>query len=106
MMLDELRGANRERQKEWPGNEQCDVAFRALEVAGEAGEVAEAVKKYLRAERGIKGSTATIEDIASEMADVIVGIDLLADQLGIELPSAVREKFNATSVKYGLATRL
>ena len=61
-----LRGANVQRQQEWPGNEHADVAFRAIEVAGEAGEVAEAVKKFLRAERGIKGSTATREDDAGQ----------------------------------------
>lgn len=99
-----LRGANVNRQKEWPGNEHADVAFRAIEVAGEAGEVAEAVKKFLRAERGIKGSTATKEDVAAEMGDLLVSLDLLANQMGIDLGSAVAAKFNATSEKYGMRT--
>ena len=101
-----LRDANRNRQKEWPGNEHADVAFRAIEVAGEAGEVLESVKKFLRAERGIKGSTATKEDVAAEMGDLLVSLDLLADALGIDLGGAVRRKFNATSEKYGLRTYL
>lgn len=101
-----LRDANRNRQQEWPGNEHADVAFRAIEVAGEAGEVSEAVKKFLRAERGIKGSTATREDVAAEMGDLLVSLDLLADALGIDLGSAVRRKFNATSEKYGMRTYL
>jgi NTP pyrophosphatase (non-canonical NTP hydrolase) len=99
-----LRGANRNRQKEWPGNEQADVAFRALEVAGEAGELCEKVKKFLRAERGIKGSTATRDDIAAEMGDLMVSLDLLADALGIDLGDATRAKFNGTSEKYGMRT--
>lgn len=99
-----LRDANRNRQKEWPGNEQADTAFRAIEVAGEAGEVAEAIKKFLRAERGIKGSTATKDDVAAEMGDLLVSLDLLADSLGIDLGEAVRAKFNATSEKYGMRT--
>jgi NTP pyrophosphatase (non-canonical NTP hydrolase) len=99
-----LRGANRRRQQEWPGNEQADTAFRAIEVAGEAGEVSEAVKKLLRAQRGIKGSTATTEDVAAEMGDLLVSLDLLADSLGIDLGDAVRRKFNATSEKYGMRT--
>lgn len=99
-----LRGANRRRQEEWPGNEHADVPFRAIELAGEAGEVAEAVKKFLRAERGIKGSTATREDIADEMGDLLVSLDLLANQLGIDLGRAVEKKFNATSEKYGMRT--
>ena len=101
-----LRGANRRRQQEWPGNEQADTAFRALEVADEAGEVAEAIKKLLRAERGIKGSTATRADVAAEMGDLLVSLDLLADSLGIDLGEAVRSKFNATSEKYGMRTYL
>ncbi len=99
-----LRGANVRRQQEWPGNEHADVAFRAIELAGEAGEVAEAVKKFLRAERGIKGSTATREDVASEMGDLLVALDLLANQMDIDLGEAVRAKFNRTSEKYGMRT--
>lgn len=99
-----LRGANRRRQQEWPGSEKADTALRAIEVAGEAGEVFEAVKKWLRAERRIKGSTATIDDIADEMGDLLVSLDLLADSLGIDLGRAVERKFNATSIKYGMRT--
>ena len=106
MTFNVLRGANRRRQQEWPGNDKADTAFRAIEVAGEAGEVAEAIKKFLRAERGIKGSTATKDDVASEMGDLLVSLDLLADSLGIDLGKAVREKFNATSEKYGMRTYL
>lgn len=99
-----LRGANVNRQKEWPGNERADLAFRALEVAGEAGELSEAIKKFLRAERGIKGTTATREDVAAEMGDLLVSLDLLANQMGIDLGEAVRAKFNCTSEKYGMRT--
>lgn len=105
-MLKELRAANEHRQQEWPGAEQCDIAFRTIEVAGEAGELAEAVKKYLRAERGITGSTTCLGDISREMADVIIAVDLLAIELGINLENAVRAKFNETSEKYKMGTKL
>ena len=75
-------------------------------MAGEFGEVAEAVKKFLRAERGIKGSTATLEDVADEMADALIALDLLANQMGLDLSKAVQRKFNRTSEKYGPQTRL
>ncbi|WP_147112174.1 MazG-like family protein [Tateyamaria sp. syn59] len=104
MRFVDLRRANRARQNEWPGNEKTDLAFRALEVAGEAGELSEAIKKFLRAERGIHGNTATKEDIADEIGDLIVALDLLADELGIELGHSAKTKFNATSAKYGLKT--
>lgn len=99
-----LRTANNARQKEWPGNDKIDIAFRTIEVAGECGELAEAIKKYLRADRGIKGSTAGLENIADELADVIISIDLLAADLHIDLGQAVSSKFNATSNKYNLKT--
>ncbi|WP_321504112.1 MazG-like family protein [Breoghania sp.] len=106
MNFTDLRSANRARQQEWPGNTQADTAFRAIEVAGEAGEVAEAVKKLLRERRGIKGSTASVESIADEIADTIIALDLLADDLGIDIGPALARKFNATSAKYGLRTRI
>ncbi|CTQ53227.1 hypothetical protein LP7551_01748 [Roseibium album] len=106
MKFEDLRNANIKRQREWPGDDKADVAFRAIEVAGEFGEVAEAIKKYLRAERGISGSTATLEDIADEMADSIIALDLLANQLGLDLGTAVARIFNMTSAKYGLKTRI
>lgn len=105
-MLDQLRYANIERQKEWGGDDRCDLAFRALEVAGETGELSEAMKKFLRAQRGIEGSTATKEDVADEMADVIISIDLLANQMGIDLQQAVCSKFNRTSKKYNFKTKM
>ena len=105
-MLRELRHANVARAREWPGNDQIDVAFRAIEVAGEAGEVAEAVKKHLRDVRGIAGSVGGIPAIADELADLVIAADLLANDLGIELDGAVASKFNRTSEKYGLSTRI
>ncbi len=106
MNFADLRTANRARQQEWPGSAQADTAFRAIEVAGESGEVAEAVKKLLRERRGIKGSTASVESVADEIADTIIALDLLAENLGIDIGPALARKFNATSEKYGLKTRI
>lgn len=102
MDLTDLRKVNIKRQLEWPGSEKAQLEFRTIEVAGEFGEVAEAIKKYLRSVHGIKGSTATIEDIADEMADAIIALDLLAGHLNIDLSEAVKAKFNKTSVKYDI----
>lgn len=81
--FERLRDANIKRQKEWTGCEYADIAFRALEVAGEAGEVAGAVKKMIRAERGICGDTRTVEDLADEIGDTVISLDLLARDLGL-----------------------
>lgn len=104
--LDELRKANFRRDTEYPGSSGCDLGFRTVEFAGEAGEVCDAIKKYLRHIRGIKGSTASHQDIADEMADVLITLDLLAMELGINLSEALILKFNRTSEKLGLDTTL
>lgn len=101
-----FRHANNIRQLEWPGYEQTDTTFKALEVCGEAGELAKAIKKMVRDERGIAGSTAGLEQVADELADVIISADLLAAHLGIDLTKAIASKFNKTSRKYGLETMI
>ncbi|WP_422101963.1 MazG-like family protein [Vreelandella sp.] len=106
LTFDRFRQANNQRQLEWPGYEQTDTTFKALEVCGEAGELAEAVKKLIRAERGIAGSTVGLDAVADELADVLISADLLAAHLGIDLSKAVIKKFNKTSMKYGLETKL
>ena len=66
----------------------------------------ETVKKLLRAQRGIAGSTATLAEVSEEMGDCIIAIDLLAADLGLDLGLATRTKFDATSDKYGLPVRI
>lgn len=103
-----LRVANDMRQVEWPGSEHVDLCFRGLEMAGEAGELANKIKKLVRLRRGISGTTEHREElyaaIRDELADVVICCDLIASDLGIGLGSAVRDKFNATSEKHNLAT--
>lgn len=105
-MLDTLRTANIVRQARWPGAHKADLTFRALEVCGEVGELAEAVKKYLRRREGIAGSQASVRNIADELGDVIVTCDLLARDLDIDLSEAVMRKFNQTSDKYGIDVKI
>lgn len=107
--FDDLRTANGERQREWCGDEARevpDLAFRALELAGEAGELANVVKKLERERLGWRGSRTTLDALADEIADVIICADLVAMSAGFDLAEIVARKFNATSAKVGLATRL
>jgi len=105
--LSDLRDANARRQDEWCDNGAVpDLSFRATELAGETGEACNVVKKLERERHGWRGSRATKEALAAELADVIICADLLAMTAGIDLAAAVREKFNATSEANGLTTRL
>src|SRR5690606_32982880 len=64
------------------------------------------IKKLERERLGIRGSRATTEMLAEELADVVICADLIAMDAGIDLDAAVAAKFNATSEKVGLPTRL
>ncbi|MBU4433180.1 MAG: MazG-like family protein [Alphaproteobacteria bacterium] len=101
-----LRAANLARQAEWDTDDQITLSYRGNELAGEVGEACNIIKKLERERMGIKGSRASLADLAEELADVIICADLIAMQLGIDLDRAVAEKFNKTSDKVGLATRM
>ncbi|MBY3543700.1 nucleotide pyrophosphohydrolase [Rhizobium laguerreae] len=102
----DLRQANVARQKEWDGDNQIDLAYRGTELAGEVGEACNVIKKLERERRGIAGSRDTVEHLAEELADIIICVDLVAMQAGIDMKAATAAKFNATSEKVGLSTRL
>lgn len=101
-----LREANSVRQREWDTSNQISLAYRGNELAGEVGEACNVIKKIVRERLGIKGSRATHAQLAEELADVIICVDLIALYEDIDLGAAVADKFNATSEKVGLKTRL
>lgn len=106
LSLNRLRAVNRQRQKEWDGEKKFTLLYYSNALAGEVGEVANVAKKMERERLGLVGSKATLEDLADELADVIIYADLLANEAGLDLAQAVIDKFNKTSDKYGLKTRL
>lgn len=79
------------------------VAEWGVAVAGEAGEICNAIKKLRRLEDG--NNTAkdpqtreeAVQAIADEIADTIIYADLLATRLGINLDAAIVKKFNEVS---------
>jgi NTP pyrophosphatase (non-canonical NTP hydrolase) len=101
-----LREANSARQREWDPNDEITLVYRGNELAGEVGEACNVLKKLERARLGLRGSLATKEDLAAELADVVICVDLIAMDIGIDLDAAIQVKFNATSKKYGLKTTL
>lgn len=101
-----LRAANAARQAQWDADDRIGLIYRANELAGEVGEACNVAKKIERERLGIRGSRATLEQLADELADVMICADLVAMGEGIDLDAAVARKFNATSEKIGLDTRL
>ena len=101
-----LRDANAARQSEWDLDGKITISYRAVELAGEVGELCNLIKKLERERLGLRGSRTTKQDVADELADIVICTDLLAMDLGIDLEEAIVRKFNATSEKYNLTTRL
>lgn len=66
--------------------EEIAPAYLALGICGEAGEVAEKIKKALR-----KGEPIPREEVVKELGDVLWYVAMMADYLGYEL-SAVAGK--------------
>jgi len=106
LSFSKLRQSNVERQHEWDSDDQISLSYRGNELAGETGEACNIIKKIERERLGIKGSRATKEQLAEELADIIICVDLIAMHVDIDLEKSVRDKFNATSKKVGLKTRL
>jgi NTP pyrophosphatase (non-canonical NTP hydrolase) len=104
-MLKELRQANKTRAAEW-GAEGITLSYRGNELAGEVGEACNLIKKLDRERLGYVGTRASLQELIEELADVIICVDLIAMDLGVELEDEVKAKFNKTSSKYGLETRL
>ena len=101
-----LREANTRRQQEWDPHGKLDIAYRGNELAGECGEACNVIKKIERARRGLRGSRATLDQLADELADVIICVDLIAQYEGIDLWEAVKRKFNRTSQENSLNERI
>lgn len=77
---------------------------------GELGEAANAVKKLNRIRDGIpntKGETeqSLLSEIADELADTDIYLDLVYQRLGLNRTECVLRKFNDTTTKRGLAAK-
>lgn len=102
-----LRAANRARQAVWPGGSAADAPFRTIEFGEEAGELLGAVKKLMRAQRGIAGNVGKPIDVLEmavleEIGDVLISLDLMTDAIGVDIRDCIPMKFNKTSAKVGL----
>lgn len=107
-----LRQANVTRCRRWHsgGVRDWSLSDWACAMAGEAGEACNVVKKMNRERDGITGNNKPLDDLrrdlAAELADVVIYLDLLAAAEGIDLGAAVIEKFNAVSDRQGYPERL
>lgn len=104
--ISQLQVAHIQRQEEWCPDQKPDLSFRGNEMGGECGEAQNVIKKLERERHGWAGSRDTVEHLGEELADVVHTALLCAITAGIDLEPYVVSKFNATSEKVGLRTRL
>lgn len=94
------------------GIEEWSVSDWAMAMAGEAGEVCNAVKKLRRLETGAQQTSgpqtreAAIAEIAKEIGDTYAYLDLLAQRLGIDIEKAIKDTFNRISERENFPERL
>lgn len=67
-------------------------------VCGEAGEMANIVKKIRRGDMALQNPDDK-QKLAYEMADIVTYVSLMAAKMGIILEAAIVEKFNLVSDK-------
>lgn len=88
----------------------------AVAVAGEAGELCNAVKKWNRVRDGmanlnepgrrVEGDADLRAKVGEELADVVIYAPSMAAALGIDLEAEVVRKFDSVSELYGFPERL
>jgi NTP pyrophosphatase (non-canonical NTP hydrolase) len=102
-----LREINLRRQTAWHmhGIDSWSMSDWAVATGGELGEAMNVIKKLNRARDGISGNTKPVEalreQLANELADTMIYLDLLAARCGIDLGVATAKKFNKTSAIIG-----
>ena len=70
--------------------EEHKVVYPALGLCGEAGEVAEKIKKTIRGDTALTPLDKITGSIADELGDVLWYLAILADDLGVELEDVAK----------------
>ena len=96
LSFNELRAANVTRcEQSFHGCDEWSPCDWMTAACGELGEAANLIKKMRR------GEEIPIQQVAYEIADTVIYLDLLAHRLRIDLGAAVREKFDIVSKRVG-----
>jgi NTP pyrophosphatase (non-canonical NTP hydrolase) len=76
-------------------------------VAGEVGELCNVIKKLHRGTQVDRdGSPLGSRQIAEEAADVVIYLDILMQRCGLDLATAIEQKFNSKSEEIGSTIKI
>lgn len=115
LFLSDITETNLARCERWhPGFPQDDtwnLADWSNAMCGEAGELANVVKKIRRKQTGFVGvldgdMQDLLQKAADEVADVYLYLNLVAVKLGVDFQRAIVKKFNEVSELQGFPERL
>jgi NTP pyrophosphatase (non-canonical NTP hydrolase) len=101
--LPEFKNAKGERVHYTGGNDPWTFNDWMTAVIGELGEAANVLKKIRRGDFTLEEAKPKL---VMELADVVIYLDILAAQLGINLGEAVMETFNNKSEQVGSKVRM
>lgn len=119
LTLKKLTDVNYKRCRKWHKSEDLSdwsISDWACAMAGEAGEVCNAVKKLNRLRDNLPSKNEPNRQISSyeeakskigeEIADTVLYLNLLAIRLGLDFETEIINKFNSVSKKYGFSEKL
>lgn len=112
LTFNDLSSVSIARTRRWHDPQSWSPQMWGLAAAGEMGECANALKKLHRHDEGIQQNAASadretlVRNVAMEIGDTVVYLDLLAQRLGLRLEDCVRDTFNRVSVREGFPERL
>lgn len=94
MNFNEFQRLNAKRCREAFDESLHDVPFFTIAITGEAGEMANIVKKVLRGDLTLQSARF---DILNELADIITYCDLMITKLEANTQQTLMSKFNIVS---------
>ena len=88
--------------------DQADVLVKdtLLSLFLEVGRVSNTVKKQERERFGMVGAKGSIDDMMRNLQEIILIVHQIGEMFGQDASECVADKFNLTSSKYELTTRL
>lgn len=108
LTFETLRRVNLSRANRWHKNglEEWSLSDWCVALAGEVGELCNEVKKLNRERDSIEQSSKRRINIAEELADIQLYLDLVAQRAGVNLEDATIVKFNKVSKEMSFPERL
>lgn len=95
-----------DRPTEKPAAWEYPTEYMLVDLGIELGNVSNTIKKRERGRLGIVGAAGSIDDLMVNLSEMLRIVHMIADRFGQDAVECAAEKFNKTSVKYGLATMM